>query len=464
MMTHPNLEHVLLIGDLDRQVRDALEQALPGAAVTSVDNYFDAIAELSANRFTAVLASAEPIERRPEAAVKTVRQLAGESRFVLFGQSSLEPVSRKMLSFGSDDYVIAPVSPGELTQVFGAPPMRVTTENPQGSGPAATGADDQLLAPSAPTKVSILAGLPLAEIVLDAILQNPQGGPAAAVEQINARIAPAMELHFVKVGGDEPAAPEGSIALTHAVRLHHDVAGSLHLMLPRDEEESGARHFLAQMATLVGKVATLEDRHVRLQKLAITDDLTGLYNSRYFGHFLTAIIEKAHTMRFPVTLLLFDIDGFKAYNDQFGHKAGDEILRQTATLIKRCVRDHDLVVRLHGDEFAVVFWEKEGPRTPREPNKASATPTSRIPQTPKQMFQRFQRMLASPDFSTLGPTAKGQLTISGAMAVYPYDAQDVAGLIEAADRELMFNAKVSGKNCLRLVGEDPDDEAGSEGS
>jgi hypothetical protein len=67
-------------------------------------------------------------------------------------------------------------------------------------------------------------------------------------------------------------------------------------------------------------------------------------------------------------------------------------------------------------------------------------------------------MLASNDFQTLGPHAKGKLTISGAMAVYPYDAQDVAGLIEAADHELMFKAKVSGKNCLRLVGEDPDDE------
>ena len=161
-------------------------------------------------------------------------------------------------------------------------------------------------------------------------------------------------------------------------------------------------------------------------------------------------------MRFPVTLILFDIDGFKTYNDQFGHGVGDEILRQTASLIKRCVRDHDLVARLGGDEFAVVFWEKEGPRQPRD-GTSQPVPASRIPQTPKQMFQRFQRLLASPDFSILGATGKGTLTISGAMAVYPYDAQDVAGLIEAADRELMFSAKASGKNCLKLVGEDPEE-------
>jgi two-component system, cell cycle response regulator len=261
-----------------------------------------------------------------------------------------------------------------------------------------------------------------------------------------------MQLAYVKSGGDGPAAPDGSIALSHAVRANNEGIATLQLVLPRDEEESAARHFLAQLAMTIGKIATLEDRHVRLQKLAITDDLTGLYNARYFRHFLTAIVEKARSMLFPVTLLLFDIDGFKQYNDQFGHGMGDEILRQTASLIKRCVRDHDLVARLGGDEFAVVFWEKEGPRQPRDPNKP-AVPASRVPQTPKQMFERFQRLLASEEFSFLGATGKGQLTISAAMAVFPYHAQDVAGLIEAADRELMFSAKSSGKNCLKIVGE-----------
>ena len=58
------------------------------------------------------------------------------------------------------------------------------------------------------------------------------------------------------------------------------------------------------------------------------------------------------------------------------------------------------------------------------------------------------------DFAVLGATGQGRLTISGAMAVYPYDAQDVAGLIQAADRELMFRAKRSGKNSIFLVGTD----------
>src|SRR5206468_3001922 len=97
-----------------------------------------------------------------------------------------------MLSFGGDDYIITPASPGELSQVFGAPSLRVA--------PSATPVGEEALPVSAPSNVAALAALPLAEIVLDAILQNPHGGPSAAVKQINTLIAPAMHLTYVKDG------------------------------------------------------------------------------------------------------------------------------------------------------------------------------------------------------------------------------------------------------------------------
>src|SRR3954453_14499126 len=117
-------ERVLLIGDPYRQVHAALTQALPGAQVTSVPSYFDGLAELTANAYTAVVAAAEPIERRPEAAVRQLRELAGESRVVLFGHPTLELLSRKMLEFGADDYLITPASSGEIEQIFRTPPVR----------------------------------------------------------------------------------------------------------------------------------------------------------------------------------------------------------------------------------------------------------------------------------------------------------------------------------------------------
>src|SRR5688572_4187327 len=180
---------------------------------------------MSANRYTTVLASAEPIERRPEAAVKTLRTLATESRLVLFGQSSLEPVSRKMLNFGLDDYIVTPATPGELTQIFGQPSLRVAAARMEGDDGAGLAAAEQ-------TKVSLLSGLPMADILLDAMLTHPQGGPAAAVKQLNARLAPAMQLHFVRNGGEVPFPPDGSVVLSHAVRANSENVAALHLVLP----------------------------------------------------------------------------------------------------------------------------------------------------------------------------------------------------------------------------------------
>lgn len=453
MVRHAS-ERVLLIGDVDRQVHNALSQSLPGARVTSVGNYFDGIAELAAGSYTAVLAAVEPVERRPEAAIKALRQLAGDGRVLLFGHPTLEPLAQKMLEFGCDDYFVTPASLTELNQIFGTPPLRLTTgEIDSAAGEAESSSGDahatELSVTAPPTQVSLLAGLPLADLLLDALLEHPNEAPDAAIRLLNSQIAPMMQLLYRPRGGEPPAVPDGMIALSHPVRVNNEESAILHLLMSPEQEKPAARHALSQLAHSLGKIAALQDRHNRFQKLAITDDLTGVHNGRYFRHFLSRIIEKARVMRFPVTLFLFDIDNFKRYNDQFGHGVGDEILKQTAALMRRCCRDHDLVARISGDEFAVVFWEKEGPRQARDPNPGA---TSRLPQTPREILERFRRLLATQDFSGLGPGGQGVLTISGGLAVYPYDANDVGGLIDAADRALMFGAKQAGKNSIVLVG------------
>jgi GGDEF domain-containing protein len=436
-------ERILLVGDADRLLQQALAQVLPSAHIASAVSYFDAIADLSSTTYTAVLAGAAPIERRPEPAVKTLRELAGDARLLLFGGPSYEPLSRKMLDFGLDDYIITPANPVELQQMFGAPPLRLTptpapTDEVEPPPPVSVG------------KIDLLRGLPLADVMLDALMHHPHDAPRAAVAQINARIGPGMQLVHASPGVAPPVIPEGTIALSHATRVDNQPTGTLHLILPRDEDETAARHLLAQLAHLTGRMMTLEDRHNRLQRLAISDDLTGLYNGRYFRVFLNQILEKARTKRFPVTLLLFDIDNFKSYNDRFGHSIGDEILKQTAQLIRSCCREHDHVARVSGDEFAVIFWEKEGPRQPREPKEGA--PTSRVPQTIVEILERFKHAIANSDLKMLGQHGRGVLSISGGLAVYPFDAHSAETLYVAADTALMQGAKKGGKNSIYLIG------------
>ena len=82
----------------------------------------------------------------------------------------------------------------------------------------------------------------------------------------------------------------------------------------------------------------LEQRIRHLEWLATTDDLTGLKNRRYIWEFARQILDHARQTKGRVTLLVFDIDNFKHYNDVYGHLTGDEILRQAAVLMRRCCR------------------------------------------------------------------------------------------------------------------------------
>ena len=83
------------------------------------------------------------------------------------------------------------------------------------------------------------------------------------------------------------------------------------------------------------------------------------------------------------------------------------------------MRDHDLVARISGDEFAVVFWEKEGPRQPALSGGQQAVRSTQTSQTQKLILERFRRLLATQNFPGLGTAGQGTLTISGALAVYP---------------------------------------------
>ena len=425
------------MGEGTDQLAEALAEAGPGLAIARVVTVFEAIAELQEGEFGAVLVAAEPIENRPEAALKSLQaQLRttpgpGHARLILFAPSGLEPLARAAVSYGADDYILLPARPEELSKALG-PELPVSE--------SATAEESQSL-PLVP------ADLPLAMIVLDALTTRAGAALPATIDRVNACLPTAVQLDLVA----ERPAQQNAVA----VPLSTTDSRWLVLQVPPAADEADrdlAHHDLQQLAVELAKLAELDTRHLQLQRLALTDDLTDCYNRRYFHYFLDKILAKARAERFAVTLLLFDIDDFKNYNDRHGHAVGDAILRQTAELIKRCVRDHDLVARIGGDEFAVIFWEKEGPRVPHDPAAASG---NRFPPGPLQIAARFRRLMSEPDFFALGPKGKGTLSISGGMAVFPFDAQMADELIEAADRALIFGSKRSGKNSISLVGAEP---------
>ena len=184
----------------------------------------------------------------------------------------------------------------------------------------------------------------------------------------------------------------------------------------------------------------LDEQQRQLREAAFVDPLTGAWNRRYFEQHLDTVVARAAEARLDVTVLLLDVHDLKHFNDRFGHAAGDEVLKATVQLLLSCVRGNDRVCRVGGDEFAVVFWEPSGPRSPG----------SRTPRSVTDLARRFQEKLATADFAALGPGAPGRLAVAGGMATFPWDGHDRTSLLAHADA-LLRESKRSGRNAI-LIG------------
>lgn len=187
-----------------------------------------------------------------------------------------------------------------------------------------------------------------------------------------------------------------------------------------------------------------------LEKLATTDELTGLKNRRYIWEFAKQIIKLAKKEKGKVTLLMFDIDNFKHYNDVYGHAAGDDILKQAAVLIRKCCRPHDVVGRIGGDEFVVLFWDDPKSKL-GDLEKERRSTAAEHPKETIFITKRFMSELQKTEFPMLGAEGKGVLTISGGLSSFPHDGLTMQQLIEQADKALL-DAKRSGKSIIYLVG------------
>ena len=171
----------------------------------------------------------------------------------------------------------------------------------------------------------------------------------------------------------------------------------------------------------------------KLQKLAVTDGLTKLYNSRSFYSQLETEVDRFNRYKHPLSLLLLDLDHFKDYNDTYGHLEGDKILVHFSRIIKSCLRANDTAYRYGGEEFTVILPETGG-------DEAGT------------VAQRIRSALEVERFSPVDGK-KVKITISIGVTEYQ-PKEELSTFIQRADRA-MYRSKQKGRNMVSMLYADP---------
>ena len=160
-----------------------------------------------------------------------------------------------------------------------------------------------------------------------------------------------------------------------------------------------------------------------LERLAVTDDLTQVYNYRFLKSALRREIRRAGRFGQELSLIMLDVDNLKTYNDRHGHLRGSYVLKRLARILAEHSRSFDLIAKYGGDEFTVILPQTEftGARTVAE------------------------RLRTAVEEHTFPLATQGQITVSIGIASFPGDGQTTSALIETADRAL-YLAKQRGRN------------------
>jgi diguanylate cyclase (GGDEF)-like protein len=167
----------------------------------------------------------------------------------------------------------------------------------------------------------------------------------------------------------------------------------------------------------------------KLQTLAITDGLTGLYNSRHFYTQLESEVDRSSRYRHPLAMLLIDIDHFKEFNDTYGHLEGDKVLARFSQVLKSCLRTNDSAYRYGGEEFTVLL-----PETGAEEARTVA--------------QRIRTALEMESFSPEPSRAVSKTISIGVTEYQPGEA--TTAFINRADAA-MYLSKQNGRNRVSVL-------------
>lgn len=212
------------------------------------------------------------------------------------------------------------------------------------------------------------------------------------------------------------------------LKIHKRTIGVLYL------DDFKPREFFAdklELLSVLTSFAAMSIDHARLYEkttqLACTDGLTGLYNHRQFKKIFADEVARAQRYNKNLSIILFDVDDFKKFNDTYGHPNGDIVLQEMATMLIELLRDCDTIYRYGGEEFVAVL--------PETPLPEAIKVAERI-----RIFVETE----SPRFLT-GITKSHGITVSVGVATHPDDGSDASSLLKSVD-DLMYKAKNQGKN------------------
>lgn len=169
----------------------------------------------------------------------------------------------------------------------------------------------------------------------------------------------------------------------------------------------------------------------KTQAMLYRDDLTHLYNTRYFELAVDSELRRAERFATQFCLLFIDLDGFKPINDQHGHMSGSSVLKQVADVLRDAVREVDIPIRYGGDEFVIVLL--------------GATSAKGL-----LVAERIRRLIEQKEFRLEDGSGTARVTASIGVAAYPEHGRDRATLLRMAD-ETMYNSKRNGKNQVTIV-------------
>ncbi|MEM8882774.1 MAG: sensor domain-containing diguanylate cyclase [Planctomycetota bacterium] len=245
-------------------------------------------------------------------------------------------------------------------------------------------------------------------------------------------------VHVVEAGRDGPASgrayKETAYLIVPLVR-GHEVVG---VICATDRYEGGAFTeadvlYVEALADTAAQVLHNALQFRAAEELTLVDELTGLWNRRYFERNLQMEVQRAKRYGHDLTVAMLDIDHFKQFNDTEGHQAGDRALQTVARVLRESFRRTDSVCRWGGEEFAVIM-----PETSREEGNGV------------QFVDRARKQVA--DLRVEFRDKQGRprtLTISGGVATFPLQAKNWEELVKKADVAL-YQAKEAGRD--RIVG------------